>query len=106
MIWFPFSHTFLRFPGFPRISRGFHFPQALALMLEEGPPGVPQDTATALRWHLAAAEQGNALLLELGTGGRNAGALPSGQLPQFAMENHPFFYGSISYFDWAMFNSW
>lgn len=34
---------------------------ALALMLEEGKQGVPQDTDTAQRWHLAAAEQGNAL---------------------------------------------
>lgn len=32
-------------------------------MLEEGKQGVPQDTDTALRWHLAAAEQGNALPL-------------------------------------------
>jgi TPR repeat protein len=46
---------------FPWFSLGFS--QALALMLEEGKQGVPQDTDTALRWHLAAAEQGNALPL-------------------------------------------
>ena len=31
------------------------------MLLEEGQQGVPQDTETALRWHLAAAQQGNAL---------------------------------------------
>lgn len=34
---------------------------ALALMLEEGRQGVPQDVVAALKWHLAAAEQGNAV---------------------------------------------
>ncbi len=39
--------------------------EALALMLEDGQDGVPQDTEAALKWHLAAAEQGNALILGL-----------------------------------------
>ena len=37
--------------------------EALALMLEDGADGVDQDLAAALRWHLAAAEKGNAVLL-------------------------------------------
>lgn len=37
--------------------------QALALMLEEGGGGVQKDLVAALKWHLAAAEQGNALYL-------------------------------------------
>lgn len=41
------------------------FGEALALMLEDGQDGVPQDTEAALKWHLAAAEQGNALILGL-----------------------------------------
>ena len=34
---------------------------ALALMLEEGREGVPRDSVAALKWHLKAAEQGNAV---------------------------------------------
>ena len=41
------------------------FGEALALMLEDGQDRVPQDTEAALKWHLAAAEQGNALILGL-----------------------------------------
>eukprot|EP00438_Fugacium_kawagutii_P027695 Skav213625 [mRNA] locus=scaffold2986:613754:616801:+ [translate_table: standard] len=39
---------------------------ALALMLEDGQPGVPRDAKDALKWHLKAAEQGNALMLGRG----------------------------------------
>ena len=37
--------------------------QALALLLEDGAEGVDQDPEAALRWHLAAAEKGNAVQL-------------------------------------------